>query len=149
MGHDDQMMLDLSAAIRNVGALLRLDQDRFLFQLRDDIPDIIMPGRWGLFGGHVDPGEDFEPAIRRELAEELNFTAREVRFATEMCYPVSAGGWAHRQFFEIPIPEADIAGMELREGCAMRVMAVAEYLAQSKIIPWEAHGLLWLVGGGR
>ncbi len=143
------MMLDLALAVRNVGAMLRLGPDRFLFQLRDDIPNSLMPGRWGLFGGHVNPGEEFEPAIRRELVEELNFTAREVRFATEMCYPVSSGGWAHRQFFEVPITEADVAARELREGTDMRVMTVKEYLAQGKIIPWEAHGLLWLTGGGR
>jgi 8-oxo-dGTP pyrophosphatase MutT (NUDIX family) len=40
-----------------------------LLQERDEHP-VIDPERWGLVGGHLDPGEDFEPAAYRELAEE-------------------------------------------------------------------------------
>jgi 8-oxo-dGTP pyrophosphatase MutT (NUDIX family) len=40
-----------------------------LLQERDEHP-AIDPGKWGLVGGHLDPGEEFEPAAYRELAEE-------------------------------------------------------------------------------
>jgi 8-oxo-dGTP pyrophosphatase MutT (NUDIX family) len=40
-----------------------------LLQERDEHP-AIDPERWGLVGGHLDPGEEFEPAAYRELAEE-------------------------------------------------------------------------------
>jgi len=40
-----------------------------LLQERDEHP-LIDPDRWGLVGGHVDDGEEFEPAAYRELAEE-------------------------------------------------------------------------------
>lgn len=40
-----------------------------LLQERDEHP-VIDPERWGLVGGHVDPGEDFEAAAYRELEEE-------------------------------------------------------------------------------
>lgn len=40
-----------------------------LLQERDEHP-VIDPERWGLVGGHVEDGEDFEPAAYRELAEE-------------------------------------------------------------------------------
>lgn len=43
---------------------------RFLLQLRDDIPDIVNPGRIGMFGGHLEDGEDMETCARRELEEE-------------------------------------------------------------------------------
>ena len=54
-----------------VAAILVVDRDRYLMQLRDDVPDIWYPGHWGLFGGAVDAGEDEIAALRRELREEL------------------------------------------------------------------------------
>lgn len=47
--------------------------DRFLMQLRDNIPGIIYPGCWGFFGGHLDPGETPEVAVKRELQEEIGY----------------------------------------------------------------------------
>lgn len=43
----------------------------FLMQLRDDKPEILYPGHWGLFGGHLDPGETPDDCIHRELIEEI------------------------------------------------------------------------------
>lgn len=48
-------------------------QNKFLLQLRDDIPSIIYPGHWGLFGGHIEPGETPDIAIKRELLEEIGY----------------------------------------------------------------------------
>ena len=40
-----------------------------LLQERDEYP-VIDPEKWGLVGGHVEEGEEFEPAAYRELEEE-------------------------------------------------------------------------------
>ncbi|MFJ9341582.1 NUDIX hydrolase [Streptomyces sp. NPDC101733] len=45
---------------------------------------------WTLPGGGVEPGEDLEAAVRREVAEETGLRALEVRFAYEAPYP---SGW--------------------------------------------------------
>src|SRR5262245_16563381 len=42
---------------------------RVLLQERDEHAPI-NPEKWGLVGGHVEDGEDFEPAAYRELEEE-------------------------------------------------------------------------------
>lgn len=49
--------------------------DRFLLQLRDDIPTIAWPGHWAFFGGHLEPGELPDAAVYRELQEEIGYDA--------------------------------------------------------------------------
>ncbi|MFM6057653.1 MAG: NUDIX hydrolase, partial [Microcystis aeruginosa] len=62
-------------------ALAILEQDgRFLMQLRDDIPTILYPGVWGLFGGHLEAGESPEIGLKRELQEEINYEAPSLRY---------------------------------------------------------------------
>lgn len=51
------------------GVLLVDPRGWLLLQERDEHPRID-PDTWGLPGGHLDPGEDFEPGAYRELEEE-------------------------------------------------------------------------------
>jgi 8-oxo-dGTP diphosphatase len=46
---------------------------KFLMQLRDNIPTILYPGLWGFFGGHMEPGETPEFAVKREIMEEIGY----------------------------------------------------------------------------
>lgn len=48
-------------------------EDKFLMQLRDNIPTILYPGVWGLFGGHMEAGETPEIAVEREVLEEIGY----------------------------------------------------------------------------
>lgn len=48
-------------------AILLTEEEKFLLQLRDDIPQIWYPGFWGCFGGAIDIGESAEDALGREL----------------------------------------------------------------------------------
>jgi 8-oxo-dGTP pyrophosphatase MutT (NUDIX family) len=50
-------------------------EGKFLLQLRDNIPGIVFPGFWGLFGGHLEIGETPDQAIKRELEEEINYNS--------------------------------------------------------------------------
>lgn len=54
---------------RFAGIVLVDREGRILLQERDEHPRID-PEKWGLAGGHVEPGEDFATAAYRELEEE-------------------------------------------------------------------------------
>lgn len=62
-----------------VALALLENQGRWLLQLRDDVAGIVAPGTWGLFGGHLEPGESPEQALRRELMEEISYAAGTLR----------------------------------------------------------------------
>lgn len=63
-----------SSGITAVALAVLERQGRWLIQLRDDRATIVAPGRWGLFGGHMEPGETPEQSIRRELIEEIGYS---------------------------------------------------------------------------
>ncbi len=63
----------MSSERHEVAIAILHQNGRFLMQLRDKIPGILYPGYWGLFGGHVEPGETPDRAVRRELLEEIGY----------------------------------------------------------------------------
>lgn len=77
-----------------VGALLVRDGRVLLGRRAQD--RAWLPGAWDLFGGHVEPGESPEAALRRELAEELGLVPRDVRELALLHAP--DGSWRLRIF---------------------------------------------------
>ncbi|YAF96728.1 MAG: NUDIX domain-containing protein [Nodularia sp. CChRGM 3473] len=57
----------------HVAIAILYQENKFLMQLRDNIPGIIYPGYWGLFGGHIEPGETPDVAVEREVLEEIGY----------------------------------------------------------------------------
>lgn len=95
-------------------------EGRWLLQLRDDIEGIVHPGTWGLFGGHLDPGETPERALLRELREEIDWEAQEVVFWFEHRNPQRV---AH--FFRTAL-SVPLEALELREGQDMVLASLEE-----------------------
>jgi 8-oxo-dGTP diphosphatase len=66
---------------RVIAAAVVIDtRGHLLLQLRDDKPDIIYPGRIGLFGGHREGSESALECVVRELGEELSYDIAPDRF---------------------------------------------------------------------
>ena len=70
----------------NVSLAILYRQGHFLMQLRDDIENIVYPGQWALFGGHMEKGETPVSTIQRELVEEIGyFSNHPILFGTYSC----------------------------------------------------------------
>jgi 8-oxo-dGTP pyrophosphatase MutT (NUDIX family) len=63
----------MNSQLVHVAVAILYQQNKFLMQLRDNIPNIIAPGCWALFGGHIEPGETPEIAVQREVMEEIGY----------------------------------------------------------------------------
>ena len=46
-----------------------------------------LPGAWDVFGGHIEPGEDAQQALRRELDEELGIVPDALHYLTTLDGP--------------------------------------------------------------
>lgn len=99
--------------------------DQFLMQLRDNIPGILYPGHWGLFGGHIEAGETPEIAVKRELLEEIGYTPSTVtKFG---CY---ADAQAIRHVFHAPLT-VELDQLVLNEGWDLGLLT-PEQIAQGE-----------------
>ncbi|MEH2015797.1 NUDIX hydrolase [Nostoc sp.] len=57
----------------HVAIAILYQKNKFLMQLRDNIPGILYPGYWGLFGGHIEADETPDIAVKREILEEIGY----------------------------------------------------------------------------
>ena len=120
-------------------AALLVCDGRYLMQLRDDKPGILLPAHWALFGGSVDPGESAAAAMRRELAEELELRPRETIAFTEMkiVLPLDPPRLDRMSFFVVPIDERDVAAMVQHEGAGKRLFTPTALAREERVAPWD------------
>ena len=85
-------------------------EGKFLLQLRDNIPNIVHPGCWALFGGHLETGETPESALVREIKEEINYDIPS--FAKFACYDKQS---VIRHVYSIPL-SVEFESLTLGEG---------------------------------
>ena len=120
-------------------AILCVPDGRYLFQLRDDKEGLPLRNHWALFGGEVEPGEDGQAAVLREIREELTYDASDCCWYHETLYvlPRREKRIVRKAFYLIPVEPGDVASMTLREGSDMRMMSVDMLMQLPNIAPWD------------
>lgn len=120
-------------------ALMVTPDGRYLMQLRDNQPTIIIPDHWALFGGSIDEGESAEVALRRELIEELEYRARDVVFFAELVIrlPFSPPRTDRMSFFAVPIEAHDVPAMVQHEGAERRLFTAEGLAVEARVAPWD------------
>ena len=126
-----------------VAAIILVESDGYLLQLRDARPDIWYPDHWGLFGGGTELGEDPVRALARELDEELELKLETAEFFARIDFDLGGLGLDRyfRSYYVVPIGRAVADRLVLHEGAAMRVFGGAEALTQIRLTPYDAFAL--------
>jgi 8-oxo-dGTP diphosphatase len=126
--------------VRAAGVLL-LRGGRVLLQHRDDRPDIVYPGAWAIFGGHLEPGEEPECGARREIEEELDLR---LTGPLRLVYHATHAG-RERYFYAAELP-CDPGELTLREGQGMALLS-AEEVARLPVVPLHRELILAVLTG--
>ena len=93
---------------------------KYLMQLRDNIPNILYPGVWAFFGGHLEPGEEPEEGLKRELIEEINYPVEQLtKFRCDV------GGGYIRHLYSCPLV-VSLEKLELKEGWDLNLLTSSE-----------------------
>ena len=126
-----------------VAAIIVVESEGYLLQLRDARPDIWYPDHWGLFGGGAEPGEDQIRALARELDEELELKLETADFFARIDFDLGGLGLDRyfRSYYVVPISRAVADRLVLHEGAAMRVFGGAEALSGLRLAPYDAFAL--------
>ncbi|MBJ7900246.1 MAG: NUDIX domain-containing protein [Cyanobacteria bacterium RI_101] len=105
---------------REVALAILHQEGRYLLQLRDNLPTILYPGHWSLFGGHLDPGESPADAVIREIWEEIAFNLENPVFFD--CY---GDDFALRHVFAASLT-VPLTALSLQEGWDWGLISPAE-----------------------
>jgi 8-oxo-dGTP pyrophosphatase MutT (NUDIX family) len=124
-------------------AVIRVDDGRYLMQLRDRNRDIWYPGHWGCFGGAVDQGEGPLEALRRELHEELELELSSASVVSRLDFdfgPVGLGK-AYRIYYLVTIATAELKRLVLHEGERMEALSFAQLTSGIPVVPYDAFAI--------
>ena len=138
------LRLDPPPDLHAAAALLVSEDERYLMQLRDDKPGLRLAGHWALFGGAVEAGESLEQTLRRELREELEFTAPALSWLAQSVHVLPRGPARilKLDFFVVPISELDVPRMRQREGQAKRLFALEDLVHEPRVAPWDLAAVM-------
>ncbi|MCA9466708.1 MAG: NUDIX domain-containing protein [Nitrospira sp.] len=126
-----------------VAAIIRIGEDGYLLQHRDNLPHIWYPGHWGCFGGAVHDGEDPLDALVRELHEEIEFQPTKITYFSRFDFDLDPIGLRsyYRTYYLITMSPEERAALVLHEGDAIDVFDGKTIFEELLVTPYDAFAL--------
>lgn len=128
----------MSQELIHVALAILYKDGQLLMQLRDNIPTILYPGKWGFFGGHIENGEVPKEGIKRELLEEIGYTPPELKE-----FGCFSDDKVARHIFYAPL-SVELDQLELNEGWDMALLTPQE-IYKGEAFSKKANGV-WPLG---
>jgi 8-oxo-dGTP pyrophosphatase MutT (NUDIX family) len=137
------MVPDQVVVVDAAAAVIRVDDGRYVMQLRDRRPDIWYPGCWGCFGGATDPGETALQALRRELREEIELEVDTPRLVSRLDFDFSPMGYGkgYRAYYLVEIDARQLSRLVLHEGERMEALTYERLISGIPVVPYDAFAL--------
>ena len=110
---------------KQVALAILYQENSFLMQLRDEKPEIIHPGCWGFFGGHLEPDEPPVVAMQRELLEEIGYAPPTLTPFLTYTEDLPEGIRLTRHLFHAPLL-VGVDTLQLNEGCDLGLVTIEE-----------------------
>jgi 8-oxo-dGTP pyrophosphatase MutT (NUDIX family) len=117
-------------------AILIDSTGQFILQIRDNNPDILMPGMITFFGGTLMPDEDPVAGLLRELQEELsfNFSNYEIKHFKDYQKTVEKDGLDYLMHI-YKIEGVEVSNLTQTEGAGMFIDSLDKALENQKLTP--------------
>ncbi len=110
----------------SAGVILLDPQGRILLQLRDDRPDIMYPGHWGITGGASHKGETPRETASREVLEETGLRVSDMVPFKEYRFSRPEEGCEYIQHIFYAVTDRPADKMTVGEGQRLRFVAPEE-----------------------
>lgn len=113
-----------------VGIIIENNNGEFLFQLRDNNPNIKNKNKWSLFGGGVDNEESPLNAAIRELKEELGIKISKTQLKKILTITIDK---QKNHIYKISLNKRT-SELRLNEGSKMAYFKREDFLKQNNIV---------------